>query len=71
MIVLMISKTTTLLIIGLMAVLSIATIATVVNTASALPGRAPVNPGTTTATCASERAGEDSATCPNPGRGRP
>jgi len=65
--------TTTLVIIGLMAVLSIAAIATVVNTASALPGRAPVNPGrTTTASCASDAADQGAAGCPTPPpRGRP
>ena len=56
-----------------MAVLSIAAIATLVNTASALPGRAPVNPGrTTTASCASDAADQGAAGCPTPPpRGRP
>jgi hypothetical protein len=71
MLVLMISKTTTLLIIGLMAVLSIAVIATVVNTASALPPGVPENPGKTTASCASTQFGENAAECPKPPRGRP
>ncbi len=71
MLVLMISKTTTLLIIGLMAVLSVAVIATVVNTASALPPQVPPNRGSATASCAATQFGENAADCPKPPRGRP
>jgi hypothetical protein len=45
------------IVIALMATLSIAAIATVVNTAAALPNRPPANRGTSTAGCASAQQG--------------
>jgi hypothetical protein len=56
--------TTTLVIIGLMAALSFAAIATVVNpAAAALPSGPPANRGTATAGCASTQQGPGAQGC--------
>jgi hypothetical protein len=55
--------TTTLVIIGLMAALSFAAIATVVNPAAALPSGPPANRGTATAGCASAKQGPAAQGC--------
>jgi len=60
----MLTKTaTTLVIIGLMAALSFAAIATVVNTAAALASGPPSNRGTATAGCASSQQGPGAQGC--------